>query len=128
MDQRKAGRMKLLADAMISRLWLAQLPDLAPADEPALLACDEVGPDRSVLPPGFYSRGAYLGGASAQPRIAVDNGTDLQTLYATPEDIAQGKLLAEQTCGELPWRKRHQRTRQPFRISQASAPPICSMN
>jgi len=39
-----------------------------------------------------------LGGASAQPRTAVDNGADLQTLSATPEDIAQGKLLAEQTC------------------------------
>jgi len=47
---------------------------------------------------GLLFSGAYLGGASAQSRAAVDSGADLQTLYATPEDIAQGKLLAEQTC------------------------------
>lgn len=47
---------------------------------------------------GLLFSDAYLAGASAQQRITVDNGAEMQTLYATPEDIAQGKLLADQTC------------------------------
>ena len=89
--------MKLLADAMTSRLWLASSRILLRATSlRSLLAM------RSALiaavAAGLLFSGAYLGGASAQPHTAVDNGADLQTLYATPEDIAQGKLLAEQTC------------------------------
>jgi len=47
---------------------------------------------------GLVLSGGYFGGAFAQSRVAVDNGPELQTLYATPEDIAQGKFLAETTC------------------------------
>jgi cytochrome c553 len=39
-----------------------------------------------------------IDGASAQSKISVDNGPELRTLYASPEDIAQGKGLAESTC------------------------------
>jgi cytochrome c553 len=39
-----------------------------------------------------------FGPAAAQAQAVIDKGPELQTLYATPEDIAQGKLLAEQTC------------------------------
>jgi cytochrome c553 len=38
------------------------------------------------------------GNASAQPRTTVDSGPELQTLFATPEDIAQGKALYESAC------------------------------
>ena len=74
-----------------------KLPDIAPADEPPLLLSTRLALIGGVAA-GLLFSGAYLGGASAQPRTAVDSGADLQTLYATPEDIAQGKLLAEQTC------------------------------
>jgi cytochrome c553 len=48
---------------------------------------------------GLLFSGAYLGSASAQSSVVVDNnGADLQTLYATPDDIAQGKVLAETNC------------------------------
>jgi cytochrome c553 len=47
---------------------------------------------------GLLFSGAYFGSASAQPRTAAENGAELQTLYATPEEIAQGKILAESTC------------------------------
>lgn len=46
---------------------------------------------------GLLFSGAYFG-ASAQPRMIVDSGAELQTLYATPEDVAQGKSLAESSC------------------------------
>jgi cytochrome c553 len=46
---------------------------------------------------GLLFSGAYFG-ASAQPRTAVDSGAELQTLNATPEDIAQGKALADASC------------------------------
>jgi len=90
--------MTLLADTTISRFWLARPRILLrPTSLPSLLAM------RLALVAGVAAgllfSGAYLGGASAQQRITIDNGTDLQALYATPEDIAQGKLLAEQTCG-----------------------------
>jgi len=89
--------MKLLADATISRLRLAgsrifprptSLRSL-PAMRLALIA---------GVAAGLLFSGAYLAGASAQPRTSLDTGADLQALYATPDDIAQGKLLAEQTC------------------------------
>jgi cytochrome c553 len=47
---------------------------------------------------GLMLSAAYDGSASAQPRTAVENGAELQTLYATPEDVAQGKSLAESSC------------------------------
>ncbi len=89
--------MKLLADAMISRSWLAGFRKLLrptsfrslPAMRLALIAGVAIG---------LLFSGAYFGGASAQQRVAIDSGADLQTLYATPEDIVQGKLLAEQSC------------------------------
>ena len=46
---------------------------------------------------GLLFSGAYFG-VSAQPRMIVDSGAELQTLYATPEDVAQGKSLAESSC------------------------------
>src|ERR1700688_61859 len=97
MGERKVGRMQLLPDAMTSRLWRASSSILL---RPPSLRCllsmrlALIG----CLAGGLLFSGAYLGGASAQSRTAVDSGADLQTLYATPEDIAQGKLLAEQTC------------------------------
>ena len=51
-----------------------------------------------MLPPGCYSLTHISAGASAQQRTTVDNGAEMQTLYATPEDIAQGKILADQSC------------------------------
>jgi cytochrome c553 len=48
---------------------------------------------------GLLLSGAGLSGATAQPRTATDNGVELKTLFATPEEIAQGKALAEATCG-----------------------------
>jgi cytochrome c553 len=47
---------------------------------------------------GLLLSGAGLSGASAQSRIAVDNGVELKALFATPEEIAQGKVLVEATC------------------------------
>src|SRR5450755_1725927 len=47
---------------------------------------------------GLLFSGAYFGSASAQPRTTAENGVELKTLYATPEEIAQGKVLAESTC------------------------------
>jgi cytochrome c553 len=46
---------------------------------------------------GLLFSGAYFA-ASAQPRTMVDSGAELKTLYATPEDVAQGKSLAESSC------------------------------
>jgi cytochrome c553 len=46
---------------------------------------------------GALLSGACLSGASAQSRAAIE--PELKTLYETPEDIAQGKILAETTCG-----------------------------
>src|SRR5664279_4711029 len=47
---------------------------------------------------GILLSGAYFGGASAQSRVATNGGAELQTLYATPEEIAQGKVLVDSTC------------------------------
>jgi cytochrome c553 len=48
---------------------------------------------------GLVLCGGYLSDASAQSRTVVNGSDELRTLYATPEDIAQGKVLAEQSCG-----------------------------
>ena len=90
--------MTLLADTTISRFWLAHPRILLRPTSLSSLLAMRLALIAGVAA-GLLFSGAYLGGASAQQRITIDNGTDLQTLYATPEDIAQGKLLAEQTCG-----------------------------
>jgi cytochrome c553 len=76
--------MGLLVDAILSRLW-----------RPTRFSASMLAAVGAVV--GLLFCGAYFG-ASAQPPTTVDNGPDLQTLYATPEDIAQGKVLAESTC------------------------------
>jgi len=48
---------------------------------------------------GLLLLGAGLTGAAAQSRTAADAGVELKTLYMTPDDIAQGKVLAETACG-----------------------------
>jgi cytochrome c553 len=80
--------MKLMADAILSRLgfWLPRAGSFV-----SILAI-------IAGVAGVLFSGAYFGGASAQSRTFVDNGAELQTLYATPEEIAQGKALAESSC------------------------------
>src|SRR5664279_1223471 len=48
---------------------------------------------------GLLLLGAGLTGATAQSRTAAEAGVELKTLYMTPDDIAQGKVLAETACG-----------------------------
>jgi cytochrome c553 len=80
--------MKLLADAILSRLgfWLPR------ASSSLLILAVTAGVA------GLLFSGAYFSGASAQSRTTADNGAELHTLYATPEEIAQGKVLAESSC------------------------------
>jgi cytochrome c553 len=80
--------MKLMADAILFRLgfWLPK----AGSSLSILVVTAGVA--------GLLFSGAYFGGASAQPRTTAENGVELKTLYATPEEIAQGKVLAESTC------------------------------
>ena len=47
---------------------------------------------------GLLFSGVYFQSVSAQPRINPDNGTELRTLYANSEDVAEGKRLAESSC------------------------------
>jgi cytochrome c553 len=47
---------------------------------------------------GVFFAAAYLESASAQPKINVDDGPELRTLYADSEDIAEGRRLAESSC------------------------------
>ena len=47
---------------------------------------------------GLPFSGAYFQSVSAQPRINLDNGAELRTLYANSEDVAEGKRLAESSC------------------------------
>ena len=47
---------------------------------------------------GVFFAGAYFGGASAQPKVNVDDGPELRTLYANSQDIAEGKLIVESSC------------------------------
>jgi cytochrome c553 len=83
--------MKLLADTFFSKLSLGSCKSSLRRPSLPLLAV-------AAGVAGLLFSGAYFGGASAQSRIAVDNGAELQTLYASPEEIAQGKVLAERTC------------------------------
>jgi cytochrome c553 len=84
---------KQLADAFRFKPWLDKLhASMRPGrrgSRIAMVACVA----------GLLLSGASLGGASAQSRIAADNGVELKTLVATPEEIAQGRVLAETTCG-----------------------------
>jgi cytochrome c553 len=84
---------KQLADAFLFKLWLEKFHmPLRPArggSRIPLVACVA----------GLLLSGAGLSGASAQSRSAVDNGVELKTLFLTPEEIAQGKVLVETTCG-----------------------------
>ena len=86
--------MKLSADAFLSRLRFGNgktchPPARAGSSLPMLAMMAGIA--------GLLFSGAYFG-ASAQPRTAVDSGAELQTLNATPEDIAQGKALADTSC------------------------------
>jgi cytochrome c553 len=47
---------------------------------------------------GVFFAGACFESASAQPKVNVDDGPDLRTLYANSEDIAEGKRLVESSC------------------------------
>ena len=47
---------------------------------------------------GVFFAGAYFGSAFAQPKVNVDDGPELRTLYANSEDIAEGRRLAESSC------------------------------
>jgi cytochrome c553 len=86
--------MKLSAEAILSRLWLGSCESFrwSPWAGSSLSMLALVGGIAGLLLSGAYF------GASAQPRTTVDSGVELQTLYATPEDVAQGKVLAESTC------------------------------
>lgn len=48
---------------------------------------------------GMLSAPVQLQSVSAQPRIAGGNGQELQALYANAEDVAEGRRLAEASCG-----------------------------
>ena len=45
-----------------------------------------------------FFAGAYLESASAQPKVNVDDGPELRTLYANSQDIAEGKRIVESSC------------------------------
>jgi cytochrome c553 len=47
---------------------------------------------------GVFFAGACFESASAQPKVNVDDGPELRTLYANSEDIAEGKRIAESSC------------------------------
>ena len=47
---------------------------------------------------GVFFAGAYFESASTQPKVNVDDGPELRTLYANSEDIAEGKRLAKSSC------------------------------
>jgi cytochrome c553 len=47
---------------------------------------------------GVFLAGACFEGASAQPRINAVDGPELRTLYATSQDIAEGKSIVESSC------------------------------
>jgi cytochrome c553 len=86
--------MQLSADAFLSRLRfgngkLSLWPARVGSSFPMLAIMAGVA--------GLLFSGAYFG-ASAQPRTVVESGAELQTLNATPEDIAQGKALADASC------------------------------
>src|ERR1019366_3765782 len=84
------------AEMFLSRLWLG--------NRRMSLRPTRVGSPVSMLAAvagvaGLLFSGACLGGASAQSAVVIDNnGAELQTLYATPDDIAEGKVLAETSC------------------------------
>jgi cytochrome c553 len=97
----KAGdAMKRLVDAFLSRLRLGngRLGNAKKSGPRATAGSTLPAMAVAAGVAGLVFSSAYIGGASAQSRVTVDNGPELQTLYATPEDIAQGKLLAETTC------------------------------
>src|ERR1700686_3539653 len=87
--------MKALADAILHKLWLGSCKTVcgrsgACSFFPLLVIVGGIA--------GLLFSGSYSGNAFAQSRTAIENGAELRTLYASPEDIADGKLLAEQTC------------------------------
>jgi cytochrome c553 len=45
-----------------------------------------------------FFAGVCLESASAQPKVNVEDGAELRTLYANSEDIAEGKRIAESSC------------------------------
>jgi cytochrome c553 len=47
---------------------------------------------------GVFFAGACFESASAQPKVNVDDGPALQTLYANSDDIADGKRIVESSC------------------------------
>ncbi len=48
---------------------------------------------------GLLFSESHFQSARAQPRIALGDAAELRTLYANAEDVAQGKRLAESSCG-----------------------------
>ena len=55
---------------------------------------------------GVFFAGAYLESASAQPKVNVDDGPELRTLYANSQDIAEGKRIVRIFLCRLSWRER----------------------
>ncbi len=47
---------------------------------------------------GVFLAGACFEGASAQSRISAGDGPELRTLYASSQDIADGKRIVETSC------------------------------
>jgi cytochrome c553 len=47
---------------------------------------------------GVFFAGACFEGACAQPKINSDDGSELRTLYANSQDIAEGKRIVESSC------------------------------
>ena len=47
---------------------------------------------------GVFFAGAYFESASTQPKVNVEDGPELRTLYANSEDIAEGERMAESSC------------------------------
>jgi cytochrome c553 len=87
--------MKALADAILHKLWLGSCKTVRgrPGACSFFSLLVIVG---GIV--GLLFSGSYSGRAFAQSRTAVEDGAELRTLYATPDDVAEGKLLAEQTC------------------------------
>jgi len=86
--------MKLLTNTRVSRAGpgnckTSRLPRRAGSSLAMLVLVGSVA--------GFLFSAAYFG-ASAQSRAAGDGSAELQALYATPEDIAQGRALAKSAC------------------------------
>ena len=111
---------------MISRLWLARPGILLRADEAPFLACDEVGPDRRCC-----RRAVILGRVSRQAHrlSSAWPSTTARSCrrYTPPRRTSRRASCLRTRPAPAAMAQTASAKRRPFRISRASAPPICSI-